>query len=615
MNLIPNPQEVRSICSGSYMLRYDHRITLDLSCGVELLDTALLLQQEILERTGMELAVDRRCIDQHRHEGIWLHLDPNLRKEEYRLLVDDRSVAVIGGSATGIHWGVQTLRQLVRQYGLLLPRIEIRDYPDLQARGLFYDVTRGRIPTMEYLKALADKCSFYKLNQLHLYVEHSFLFDGISETVRDDTPLTAQDILELDAYCRKRHVELVPSIATLGHLYKVLRGKQYGHLSELEEGDREFSFYGRMEHHTLDVTQDESLDLVLRMIGEYASLFTSRLFNINGDEVFDLGKGRGKARAEEIGSHQMYVDWVKRIANHVKSLGFRPMFWGDVIIEDPEKIDQLPRDIICMNWDYEPDFREDHAQKLAATGVAQYLCPGLQGWNNMINPFPRAYENLKKMATLAHKYHGEGFLVTEWGDYGHMADPESTASLIPYAGAMGWNRDIPDQDELDEDISVVTYGDPSAKIMSVLNTLSRQAVMTWGDAVVYSEISRGRMPEHDLPEYHLNYGTRIRENLEQFDGMQQTIDGCQQEMARLMPGVREAKRLKAYFIMSDGQKLLNTFARFIYGEKPDCRKLAAALEEWYMEYKKLWRSTSRESELYRLGEVIFWMADTLRENS
>ena len=39
MNLIPNPQEVRSICSGSYMLRYDHRITLDLSCGVELLDT------------------------------------------------------------------------------------------------------------------------------------------------------------------------------------------------------------------------------------------------------------------------------------------------------------------------------------------------------------------------------------------------------------------------------------------------------------------------------------------------------------------------------------------------------------------------------------------------
>ena len=614
MNLIPNPQIINA-GTGEFLLRHCHRITLDSSCGPELLDTARQLQQQIREISGMESVVDRRTARQHRHEGIRLGLDPALGREEYRLTVAENGVDICGGSAAGLHWGVQTLRQLVRQYGMLLPCLEIRDWPDLQARGLFYDVTRGRIPTLEYLKALADKCSFYKLNQLHLYVEHCYLFDGISETVRDDTPLTAQDILELDAYCRKRHVELVPSIATLGHLYKVLRGKQYGHLSELEEGDREFSFYGRMEHHTLDVTQEESMELVLRMIGEYASLFTSRLFNINGDEVFDLGKGRGKQRAQEIGSHQMYVDWIKKIAQHVKDLGFRPMFWGDVIIEDPEKINQLPRDIICMNWDYEPDFREDHAQKLAATGVAQYLCPGLQGWNNMINPFPRAYENLKKMATLAHKYHGEGFLVTEWGDYGHMADPESTASLIPYAGGMGWNKAIPAQEELDRDISVVTYGDPTGKIMSLLNLLSRQTVMTWGDAVVYSEISRGRMPEHDLKEYHDYYGTRIRENLGCWDQKQQAIRDCQRQMSRMLPGIREAKRLKAYFLMSDGQMLLNTFARFIYGEKPDCRELAVQLEEWFLEYKDLWRQTSRESELFRLGEVIFWMADTLRENS
>ena len=66
-------------------------------------------------------------------------------------------------------------------------------------------------------------------------MEHTFLFAGFSEVWRDDTPLTPEDILELDAYCRKRHMELIPSIACFGHLYKVLRTRTYRHLCELPD--------------------------------------------------------------------------------------------------------------------------------------------------------------------------------------------------------------------------------------------------------------------------------------------------------------------------------------------------------------------------------------------
>lgn len=611
MKLIPQPQILEEY-SGFFQLHYMHRITMDASCPASCLNMAALLQQEIEEQTGLRLSLDRRS--GKAHAGVLLRVDSMLAPEAYYLYIGRDCVDLTGGSEQGLLWGIQTLRQLVRQYGCLLPSVEIRDWPELKARGLFYDVTRGRIPTMEYLKGLADKCSFYKLNQLHLYIEHSFLFDGITETVRDDTPLAAQDILELDAYCRSRQVELVPSIATLGHLYKVLRGKTHGHLSELGEGNREFSFYGRMEHHTLDVTQEESLQLVYRMIDEYAALFTSRLFNINGDEVFDLGRGRGRKMADQIGSHRMYVDWIKKISTHVKELGFRPMFWGDVIIEDPAKIQELPRDIICMNWDYAPDYREDHAKALAETGVAQYLCPGLQGWNKMINHYEDAYRNLHKMATLAHKFGGEGLLVTEWGDYGHIQDPESSLSLIPYAGAMGWNREIPSKEVLDEAVSTIEYGDLSGDLLFTLSRLSDQAVMTWGDAVVYSEISRGRMPEHDLAEFHRDYGSRIRERLARLEAIQKSIQDCQEQLAVLMRTMRERKRLLPFFLMSDGQRLLNRFAAFVYSSGAEPLALAAELESWFLEYKKLWRRTSRESELYRLGEVIFWMADTLRES-
>lgn len=68
-----------------------------------------------------------------------------------------------------------------------------------------------------------------------------------------------------------------------------------------------------------------------------------------------------------------------------------------------------------------------------------------------------------------------------------------------------------------------------------------------------------------------------------------------------------------YFVMSDGQKLLNRYTLWLSGREEDTAALASEMECWYHEYKKLWRRTSRESELYRIGEVIFWMADSLRK--
>ena len=93
----------------------------------------------------------------------------------------------------GLFNGVQTLRQLIIQYGSSLPCLYIEDYPALSVRGWFMDVTRGRIPKMTYLKELADRCSLYKINSCIFILNTPFLFDGLSEVWRDDTPLTAQD--------------------------------------------------------------------------------------------------------------------------------------------------------------------------------------------------------------------------------------------------------------------------------------------------------------------------------------------------------------------------------------------------------------------------------------
>ena len=486
IRILPRPQHIEER-EGRLLLDYHCRITMDSSCPSEVFFYASQLAEQLKKSSGIELLIDRRTSGAHK--GIVLCMsgeagitrENKKEKEAYRLEITPEGVTVCAAEKEGLFNGVQTLRQLIIQYGSSLPCLYIEDYPELSVRGWFMDVTRGRIPKMAYLKELADRCSLYKINQLHLYIEHTFLFDGLSEVWRDDTPLTAQDILEFDAYCAERNIELVPSVATFGHLYKVLRTKTFHELSEVEEAEgTAFSFYERMCHHTLNSTDDRAYELVCRLIDEYSPLFRSNLFNINCDETFDLGRGRGKERADEIGSHVMYVQWVNRICEHVKALGKRPMFWGDIIAAHPEAIKELPEDVICMTWDYSPTPREINVKKLWENGAHQYLCPGVQGWNQAIHLLDNAYENIKQMTIFAHKYDGEGLLNTDWGDFGHFQHPELSMVGIVYGAAFSWNSDIPEKSAINADISVIEYGDRSASLVEVISHMSNQAVVNWG---------------------------------------------------------------------------------------------------------------------------------------
>ena len=38
-----------------------------------------------------------------------------------------------------------------------------------------------QVPDLDYLKKLADRMSYYKLNELQLYIEHTYLFRDLSE--------------------------------------------------------------------------------------------------------------------------------------------------------------------------------------------------------------------------------------------------------------------------------------------------------------------------------------------------------------------------------------------------------------------------------------------------
>ncbi len=611
--IIPTPFEAVS-AKGVFRIGFDTKIIIAAKAPAADLDAAKLLKETIFHKTGIPVEIGKgekrgRCIYMERCEG--------LSDEEYELTVSEDEIVARACGDRGMLYAIQTLRQLINLSGYMIEACHIKDKPKVPNRGFYHDASRGRIRKLSSYKKLADICSYFKLNQLQLYVEHSFLFSNFTEVCRDDTPLTAEDILELDDYCARLHIELIPSISTFGHLYKVLRTKSFQHLCELDDPRAaEFSLEDRMQHHTLNVTDDRSFEFVKRELDEFLPLFRTDYVNICADETFDLGKGKSKKLAEEIGTGQMYVDFVNRIMKYCIEKGKKPMFWGDIIVGSPEKASQLPKEAICLNWGYSEEEKEDNTRILHDVPVRQYLCPGVQGWNHFINRLDAAYKNISLMCGYAFKYDAEGVLNTDWGDFGHLQDPAFSIPGLIYGAAFSWSGIVP-EDEINRKISRLYYGDDTEQLLGIFRDLGMLEDNNWWQFVVFIEHLDGKSKPDELKGFYESLNIvkpEINAGLidKKLDELRAIAKNFGEE------GIYLTSRL---ILFAEGQKLMSR-ALFLLGQKlfgaadniqDKCDDMATALESWLYQYKKIWRVDSRECELFRVSDVLCKCADALRE--
>ena len=619
MGLLPKPQKLKKH-EGQFILSYDTRILMDNKWGPELLEHAALIKKEADRSLGIPLALSRgNCPEEENTILLTRYSKPI--PQFYTLTVSQKGIRIEGGDRDGLLYGIQTLRQLMALYGAVLPCMDIEDYPAIPNRGFYHDITRGRIPTLQTLKALADRLSYYKINQLQLYVENSYLFKGFSEVVRDDTPLTAEEILELDQYCGRLSIELVPSLSSFGHLYKVLRTRSFSHLCELEDPlSAPHSMFDRMQHHTLDVSNPDSFQLVKNMIREFIPLFSSKQFNICADETFDLGKGKSKPLADKNGVDALYLDFLKKLLELIREEGLKPMFWGDIILNRPEALKELPSESVCLNWGYSPTEREDNAKTVHDTGATQYLCPGVWGWKSLMNRLDHAYGNISAMCAYGAKYRCEGILNTNWGDYGNVNLLTTAVPGIIYGAAMSWNSDLPAFDDLNQSLSRLEYGDRSGTLADLFNRIGQQQVFTWELAVRYVESRDLKREDREVEAFFssLNPEDLLKAN--------EKLLRQKEELAGKILDIKASwrKDLHGYFVMMKAMALFNTIARVIYetrykkdikADREEGFALAEALELWAQDYKRLWYTDSKPGELYRIEEILFRYADLLREGT
>lgn len=356
-------------------------------------------------------------------------------------------VTLAYATEAGLRHGRTTLRQLVRQYGEVLPCVVIEDEPAFAHRGVMLDVSRDKVPTMASLREYVGSFAAMKLNHVQLYTEHTFAYEGHEEVWLDCSPVTPGEARELDEFAARLGVTLAPNQNCFGHLHKWMKLEKYAHLAETH-GEWVFMEWPRWGPFSLCPGEAGSIELVRDMLRQLTPCFRAGVVNVGCDETFDIGQGRSKGAVEargggERGRAAVYFDFVKQVAQAARDVGKRPMLWADIALSHPEMLGEFPEGAIGLAWGYEVDSDfSAWCDRMGEHGIEAWVCPGTSSWRSITGRTRERRANVEN-AGAARKRGAVGYLMTDWGDMGHHQQWPIALNAIAQAAQEAWNPGVP----------------------------------------------------------------------------------------------------------------------------------------------------------------------------
>lgn len=284
--------------------------------------------------------------------------------EAYRLTVTPSEIRITGGSAAGVFYGTQTLRQLIDENGDL-PCVTVEDEPRFAHRGLMLDPARHFLPVTD-LKRFIDAMALYKFNVLHLhltddqgwrveigkYPRLTEIGSVRTETDGDGIPhrgyYTQAELRELAAYAAERHVEIVPEFDIPGH--SVAAVASYPWLSCQTIDTLQVRTTAGVSPDLLCAGNDFTVAFVRDVVREIAAVFPSPRFHIGGDEApldrwAQCPKCQARKTALGLKTDAELMGWLLgQVSETLEEAGKKPMIWYET------NVPRYPAEATMFAW-------------------------------------------------------------------------------------------------------------------------------------------------------------------------------------------------------------------------------------------------------------------------
>ena len=284
---------------------------------------------------------------------------------------------------------------------------------DFKVRAFYLDC-RTQVMTVSAIKNFASDLSTKGINTLLIEYEATFPFQKHA-TLCNHLAFSRDEVKDIIKHCTSLGIDVIPLQNCFGHSEYILRHDRYAHLRE----DR------KEVSQVCPLKKEEAKKVFREIFREVAELHPSPYFHIGADETYLLGSC---AQCSKVEKSRLFVDYIKAMYEVVKELGKQPIIWADIILMHPEAVQELPKDLSYVDWNYgwEPD-RFGKRDNLLKLGAKMWGATALRSApdNVYLTQWMKHFDNLSTFLPFARSHGYEGIIETSWstsGTYGFHYD-------------------------------------------------------------------------------------------------------------------------------------------------------------------------------------------------
>lgn len=323
---------------------------------------------------------------------------PGLREEGYTLEITPNRIRIAASGEAGLFHAVQTLAQSVvkdSQGRPALPAMTIEDAPRFEWRGLMIDSGRYMLKPNE-IKRIIDLMAHYKFNRLHWHLTEDQgwrieikKYPKLTEvgSVRAESPVmgdrrrgdgtpyggfyTQDEIRDVVAYARARHILVVPEVEMPGHSSAAIAAyPEFGNADIPDYNPRVATTWGVKSY--LYAPTEKAFNFLDDVLAEVCALFPdSPYIHIGGDEA-PKKQWKQSATAQNVIKEQGLKDedelqsyFIRQMEKRLKARGRRIIGWDELQLQGG-----LDSSAVIMVW-RSPEF----AKPVLENGNSIILAP------------------------------------------------------------------------------------------------------------------------------------------------------------------------------------------------------------------------------------------------
>jgi hexosaminidase len=369
--VIPLPQQIDRQQGQPFVLNSKTKILYQAGNSMMKSD-AIFLSNYIKDSTGKNLLIAPFTKENSTHNVIILELDKSLAHNEgYVLNVNSHKITIKGKDENGIFYGIETIRKSIPAQAtgndINMPEVTITDYPRFAYRGMLLDCGRHFF-SAKYIKDYIDMLALHNMNYFHWhltedqgwrieikkYPKLTQIGAWRKETVighnsgkYDGKPYggyyTQDQIKDIVAYAKARHITIIPEIDMPGHMLAALAS--YPELG-CTGGPYEVGKLWGIYDDVLCIGKENTFKFAENVLDEIIKLFPSKYIHIGGDETprvrwknCPLCQARIKAEGLKSDDKHSAEDrlqsyFIYRIEKYLNSKGRQVIGWDEILDGD-----------------------------------------------------------------------------------------------------------------------------------------------------------------------------------------------------------------------------------------------------------------------------------------